>query len=105
MEKQRVTLTIRQDQHDRLEEMGDDDDPRYSSKSEAARHLFDQVDDLEDDVAELENEVERLQNEKQVLIEKHQDTKQLVEYQEEEQFIDDASFGQRVKWLVFGKDD
>jgi hypothetical protein len=105
MEKQRVTITLRQDQHDRLVELAEDDNPRYDSKSEAARHLFDRVDDLEDDIEELELTVERLQNEKQVLIEKHQQSEELALYKEEEQFIEDASFRQRVKWLVFGKDD
>lgn len=105
MEKQRVTITLRQDQYDDLEEMAEDSDPRYESKSEAARHLFDRVEELEVEVAELESTVERLQNEKQVLIEKHQQSEELALYKEEEQFIEDAGFRQRVKWLVFGKDD
>lgn len=104
MEKKRVTLTIRQDQHDCLEEMADDDDRRYSSKSEAARHLFDRVDELEDDVEELEREVERVKNEKQVLVEKHQETQQLEKYEEDVEELVEGGLGQRVKWLIFGKD-
>lgn len=104
MSKERVTITLREDQFEQIEEMAADDDPRYSSKSEVVRHLIDRVGELEDDVEELQMEIDRLQNEKQVLIEQHQQTEELAVYKEEEQFIEDASFGDRVRWFLFGRD-
>ena len=104
MEKKRVTLTLRTDQHEQLDEMAEDDDPRYDSKSEAARHLIDRVDELQDEVEELQGDVERLKNEKQVLIEQHQQSQELAKYQEEEQFLESAGLGDRVRWLLFGRD-
>lgn len=96
-ETERITLTIRVDQVDKLEDLANNDDPRWRSKSEAARHLLDEADRVE----ELEQTIDRLQNEKEVII---------SEYQEDEpdeitpasDSNNPDSFLGRLSWLIRG---
>lgn len=98
----RLTVTITDEQSERLEELSGDDG-EYESKSEAVRNFIEEYEDHQERIEELEQTVERLQNEKQTLVEQHQQTKELVEYREAEDFFANASFGQRIKWLFTGK--
>ena len=91
----RLTLTIRTDQAEMLEEMSESDDPRWRSKSEAARHLLDEADRVDD----LETELERVKNEKQVIVQEVQSE----EIQAHEDADERDSFFGRLKWLVRGE--
>lgn len=95
-ETERITLTLRTDQFDLLEDLAENDDPRWRSKSEVARHLLDEAQRVDD----LEQELERLKNEKQVFIDEYQeDEPDEIEVRED----DDSSFVGRLKWLFTGK--
>lgn len=104
MPKKRITVTLREEQVDMIDEMENSDDPRYDSRSEVVRYLIDRVEELEADVEELERNLDRVRNEKEVLVEQHQQSKELEVYREQQETLLEASLGQRVKWLVFGRD-
>lgn len=105
MSKERITVTLREEQVEMIDEMAEDDNLRYDSRSEAVRYLIDRVDDLEDALEEVERDLERVRNEKEVLVDQHQQSQELELYREQQETLLEASLGQRVKWLVFGKED
>lgn len=92
-----ITLTLRVDQIEQLETMADDDNPRYRSKSESARHLLDKSNQVD----ELEQELDRLKSANKVIIDTYENSEMRVKEDEEEE--EDSSFISRISWLLRGK--
>ena len=102
----KTSLSIRQDQKDRLKELAENDDPRIDDMSEAVRHLIDEserVDDLEDEIADLKMEIDSLRNEKRVLIDERQTQQQETSDETALDTVDDdSSIIDRLGWLLRG---
>lgn len=100
----RVSLVL----HDRhvqvLEEIADDDDRDVRSRSEAARELIDEYDELRERCEDLQTETEILENRVAKLIDDREERKELVKYVDEEQRRREAGVITRAKWWVFGED-
>lgn len=92
-ETDQITVTLRTDQIDQLEEMAEDDNPKYRSKSEAARHLIDQANEVDD----LETELDRLKSANKVIVDQYANTE--MEVKDEE----DGGLLSRLSWLLRGK--
>lgn len=88
-----ITLTLRDDQIEQLEQLAGDDDPRYTSKSEAARHLVDRADKVD----ELERERDRLENANKVIVDRYEETQMKVADTD-----DDTTIIGRLSWLLRG---
>lgn len=95
----RLTITIPEEQAERIAELADSDE--YESKSDAVRGLIEEA----ERVGELETTIERLQNEKRALIGQYQEHNELVRYVEDQQEYRDQPFATRLKWRLFGRED
>jgi hypothetical protein len=98
-ETDQITLTLRTDQIKQLETMAEDDDPRYRSKSEAARHILDRADEVDD----LENELDRIKSANKVIVDQYANTEMRVREDEEDEEEEESSFISRISWLLRGK--
>ncbi|RJX47577.1 hypothetical protein [Halonotius pteroides] len=92
-ETDQITLTLRTDHIERLEEMAESDDPRYRSKSEAARHLMDRADEVDD----LEQELDYFKNANKVIVGRFENTEMRVKEDEDDGLLS------RLSWLLRGK--
>jgi uncharacterized protein YlxW (UPF0749 family) len=97
---------VLRDRHvDVLDEREDDDDRDVRSRSEAARELIDEYQDLQKQYEDLQNERDRLENRVMTLIDDRQERQELVRYVDEEQRRREAGLVERAKWWIFGRQE
>ena len=95
----RITVSVSDEQNERLSELAADDGP-YESKSEAMRSFI----DADERVQELEQEIERLNRERRQLLEQRSENQELRRYVEDEQRYRQGGVIQRLKWWIRGMD-
>lgn len=93
-----ITLTLRVDQIEQLETMADDDNPRYRSKSESARHLLDKANEVD----ELEQELDRLKSANKVIVDRYENSEMRVA-EDEDDSDEKSSIISRISWLLRGE--
>jgi chromosome segregation ATPase len=101
----RASLVLYERHLDLLDDLQEDDDRDVRSRSEAARELIDEWDELRKECEDLRTENERLQNRIMTLIDEREERQELVRFVDEEEQRRKAGIVQRAKWWAFGKDD
>lgn len=109
----KVTVSLEEDQLDRLAERQKNGDA--TSRSEAIRQFFAEYEELQQqyeklhtEYEELEQELERERKRNQMILEQREEHTELVKYVKDERTAEqrwrEAGLGQRLKWRVFGMD-
>ena len=107
----KVTVSLEEDQLDRLAERQEDGDA--TSRSEAFRQFFTEYEELQQQYEELHTECEELEqqleqerNRNRMILEQREEHKELVKYVQDERTAEqrwrEAGLGQRLKWRLFG---
>jgi Arc/MetJ-type ribon-helix-helix transcriptional regulator len=101
----RITVSVSDDQAERIEELADGDGP-YSSKSEVMRYFIQRSQEAD----ELERENERLHRERRQLLDRREERNELVRYAEDQREQEQRAQNRRekpvwtrVRWWVLGE--
>lgn len=95
----RITVSVSDEQAERIEELAGDDGP-HSSKSEVMRYFIQRSQEADD----LERENERLHRERRQLLDQRSENKELQRYVEDEQRYRQSGIVQRFRWWIWGMD-
>ena len=94
----RITVSVSDEQAERIEELADEDGP-YSSKSEVMRYFIQRSQEADD----LERENNRLHRERRQLLDQREEHNELVQYVGDEFSYREQGLFTRIRWWLFGK--